>query len=185
MDDVFRTESRTEDNLHIVINYANDYMADTSYIGVYTNRWEPGAVDREKLGDWQRGEYRYFVPTITAEDHRQALARRGESKHQAWLAGQRYVRRDYERYERLNRGDWGFIGISVEISIEATRSGVTFDPVDVAYASLWGIEAEADEGYYDEVVEELIAEAKAQLPTAADRLEAVAWAIRDICRVST
>lgn len=183
MSDVFRTDTHDEGPLTVTVEYHYDDNPDTSWLGEYTDKWQPGAIDRLHTGNWTlrrwRREYRYFIPGVSVEEHRRGLSRLGYAKHEAWVMANRYTRADYERMEALNRGDWHFIGIVVKVTVEAKRDGFIFDPVEVGYAGLWGIESDSDEDYIADTVAGLIEDAKAMLPTAADRLEAVAWTVRD------
>src|SRR4029077_12825206 len=66
---------------------------------------ELGGCDCGERGDMERGEYRYFNGCV--ENYK------GETPERI----RAYVIRDYGRMERLNRGDWCFVGIRAEAEI--------------------------------------------------------------------
>lgn len=88
------------------------------------------------------------------------------AQHRASMTPRQYAaaaaREDFERLRRFCTGDWGYCGVVVTVS----RAGV-----ELATASLWGIEDDATD-YLDEVSEELaneaLDEAKATLVELCD-----------------
>lgn len=83
------------------------------YLGKFSDKWAPGAIDREKAGVRGRHEYKYFLPE--------------NDEHQ-------YARQDWKRAEALMRGDWCFVYVFVKV----LRHGV-----ELGRASLGGIESDA------------------------------------------
>ena len=78
-------------------------------------------------GHWGSREYRYFNPS-------------GNYKGESPEDTVKYVRQDYERLERLNAGDWCFIGIRAEAEI-TLADHVT---QTISSGGLWGIESDSD-----------------------------------------
>lgn len=61
-----------------------------------------------------------------------------------------YALADNKRLEQLERGDWCFIAI---------RAVVTFNGVEIGTASVWGIESDSDESYFEETERDIAKEA--------------------------
>jgi hypothetical protein len=122
----------------------DDAFPDTSWIGEYTNDWKEGAIDRQERGDWDRREYRYFIPATE------------------------YAEQDYQRMESLSRGAWSFIGIraSVEIKIPSKQGGY-WTTQTIHAPGVWGIESDSGTDYFDEVFRE-------ESEALAEMLEALA-----------
>ena len=66
---------------------------------------EQEGCDCGERGDIERGELRYFNGNV--ENYA------GESPEDI----RKYVRQDYERMERLQHGDWGYLGIRADAEI--------------------------------------------------------------------
>lgn len=124
------------------IHTYGDCDADTSWMGEYSDSAKPGSIIRQ-TGEFiedlpedepypEKGrEYRFFHPyaageKIGSDDYRQ------------------YAKRDFDRMESLNRGQWCFIGIEVATEV-LTDIGIS----DIIRESLWGIESDSDQEYLD------------------------------------
>jgi len=117
-------------------------------------------------GDMERNKYRYFNGNVenytgnTPEDIR------------------KYVRQDYERMERLNRGDWCYIGIRAEAKI-------MIDNVcqKITSGGLWGVESDSSREYFAEIEAEELYELRKQLTAAGFSKRAIATACKNIERM--
>jgi predicted transcriptional regulator len=114
----------------------------------------------------ERNEYRYFNGNVenytgnTPEDIR------------------KYVRQDYERMERLNRGDWCYIGIRAEAKI-------MIDNVcqKITSGGLWGVESDSSREYFAEIEAEELYELRKQLTAVGFSKRAIATACKNIERM--
>jgi len=97
-------------------------------------------------------EYKFFVPYAGGLDPYDPQTDRAE-----WA---KYAEQDYRRMEDLNRGGWCFVGVIVET--QAPTCGCC-GHTETLGASLWGIESDAGDSYFDSVVEDLIGELDAEL----------------------
>ncbi|KPK50620.1 MAG: hypothetical protein AMS22_11940 [Thiotrichales bacterium SG8_50] len=122
-----------------------DDHPDTSWLGEFTGRWQPGAVrhsDGVRLFPW-------FMPATTYDDHFRALRQMNYRRHEADCLARQYVQRDYARAASMG-DDWGFIGIEVTVSVIGVILGRN---------SLWGIESDAGEGYFTETARNIAVDA--------------------------
>jgi len=101
-------------------------------------------------GDAERREFRYFNGCV--ENYK------GESAEDI----RKYVRQDYERMERLQRGDWCYIGVRAEAEI-LIPSGDASIVQEITSGGLWGIESDSDASYLTEIEEEQLSELREQL----------------------
>lgn len=119
-----------------------DDSPDTSMLGEYSNTPGPFAIDRERLGDCGSShEYTYFNPCY---QNYKGLSDRTIKK---------YCKKDYERMESLNNGNWYFMGIWAECTY--TINGVI---QKLSSGGLWGIDSDAGDGYIKEIEGEQYAE---------------------------
>jgi len=152
------------------IEHVLDEDPDLSFLGEYSSSWQEGAIDREELGDMERGELRYFIPGQHVPhspknwSHVSAAEKAKVVKQYGSLAAadEAYAMHDYERMERYNRGDWHMMGIVVTILKGAFK--------EVGNASLWGIESDSSAAYVEEVENDLMEEAGAEagLPASTE-----------------
>jgi hypothetical protein len=189
MDEPFEKRTEIRDGISYCIEFWYDYFGDTSYIGEFSDTWEPGAIDRarwEKVStpcgtswqySWDRREYRWFIPGCALQEVRESAAyysnELGMSRHEAWVKATRIPITQHSMLESYGK-DWWHIGISVKAYVNG---------MEVACASLWGIEDGYDydpEAYHDEVVEELIGECRHELEKAASKLLTTASMIKEI-----
>lgn len=125
-------------------------------------------------GDMERGEYQYFNPSGNYT---------GEPPEDI----RKYTRQDYERMERLNRGDWCFIGIRAEATYHIdTRSPVTGECTGASglqiltSGGLWGIESDSDKAYLTEIESEQLSELREQLYAIGFSKRAIATAFKNV-----
>jgi len=114
-------------------------------------------------GDMERNEYRYFNPCW--ENYK------GESPADI----RKYVRQDYERMERLNRGDWVYLGIRADAEIIV--DGVS---QEISSGGLWGVESDSDRAYLSEIDGEQLAELREQLRGLGFGTRAISTAFRNV-----
>jgi hypothetical protein len=119
--------------LNVWIEHQIDEDPDFSTLGEYTDTPEIGAfvrdtgevitedTDMDSLPSRGR-EYRFFVPAMTGEE----------------TGNPDSPRRDYERMEAYNRGDWHCIGVIAKAEIVV--NGVT---QTLRSGGLWGVESDA------------------------------------------
>ena len=140
--------------LTLVTKVDIDEQPDFSYMGEYTNQWEPYAIKR----DANAREYKYFIPllgghknaTEAYRETRKWYTNHGHNKHEAHTETIRQMHQDYQRLENYNRGDWCMLTLTVI----AIKNGI-----ELASSSLGGIENDAGD-YIDEVIDELRDEAQ-------------------------
>jgi hypothetical protein len=215
-----KREIKIDDRTKIVIEHIMGYDHDPDWIGKFSDKWEEGAIDRaqwievswerpaapfyrmiggEEEGvyetvtrwecNWNKREYRWFIPECTprdANENAKLWNQSGWSKHEAWVAGQQIRHHQKATMDALCKGDLYFIGIGVKILV---------DSLEVASASLWGIEdgwlpkprsnwnhdprnnwkrkrngAYDQSAYHEEVELELIQECIRQLCGSADKM---------------
>ena len=117
-------------------------------------------------GDMCRNELQYFNGPV--ENYK------GDSPENI----RKYIRQDYERMEKLNRGDWCFLGIRVEAQVilrtNADGSGIV---QDITSGGLWGIESDSESSYLESVATDEWAELKEELGSLgfSKRALAMAW----------
>lgn len=108
--------------------------------------------DCGERGDMNRNEYRYFNPSFNYVD-KDGNPSDGLTPEDV----RKYTRQDYERMERLNRGDWSYMGIlaEAEIGIPQVTRGTKAQPSYLLQSlhsgGLWGVES--DSGTYIEETE--------------------------------
>jgi hypothetical protein len=125
---------------------------------------EQDGCDCGERGDMGRGELRYFNANV--ENYK------GETPEQV----RQYVCRDYERMERLNRGDWCYIGIRAEAEILVPSAGIV---QEITSGGLWGIESDSDESYFAEVEAEELADLRRHLAGIGFNKRAIGVAVKN------
>jgi hypothetical protein len=143
------------------ISIVGDCDADTSWLGQYSDTPKPGSIIRE-TGEFiedlpedeelpQRGrEYRFFHPYAAGE-------RIGSDDYR------KYGKRDYDRMESLNAGQWCFVGVEITTDVIRKRRSDEYPLIDIARASIWGIESDADRAYMKSVIDDLKSELRVEL----------------------
>lgn len=122
----------------ITIKWEYEESPDLSYLGKYQSNWVEGAIDRKKLGDTERNQYRYFVPANSELE---------------------YAMNDYNRSEAANRGNWCMMGCRAVAEISyPTANGRRIDRL--RSGGLWGIESDSSKEYIEEIEKEEMADLK-------------------------
>jgi hypothetical protein len=124
---------------------------------------EQDGCDCGERGDIERGEFRYFNGCV--ENHK------GESPEDI----RKYVRQDYERMERLNRGDWCYVGIRADAEIIV--DGVS---QEISSGGLWGVESDSDRAYLAEIDGEQLSELRDQLRALGFGTRAISAAFKNV-----
>ena len=125
--------------------------------------------DCDGRGDMERNQYRYFNPSLNYDDE----TRENTIK---------YVAQDYERMERLNRGDWCFTGIRAEAEYSVGESRGGYLCQELTSGGQWGIESDSDASYFAEVEQEELADLRKQLEGIGFSKRAIAAAFKNIER---
>ena len=135
-------------------------------------------------GDWHGREYRYFNPSFNYVD-KSGHALPGNAPEDV----RKYTLQDYERMERLYRGDWGFIGIQASAKIQTgsvrgvTSLGSEVHTVQtITSGGLWGIESDSDADYIRSVENDELAELRTELHSLGFSSRAIAAAMKDVIR---
>lgn len=113
-------------------------------------------------GDMKRNEYRYFNGPI--ENYK------GEPPEDI----RKCIRQDYDRMERLQRGDWHYIGIRAEAEVQLTSDIVQ----RISSGGVWGIESDSDKSYYAEVQADELWSLKAELRAMGFSTRAISQAFK-------
>ncbi|HEY6766625.1 MAG TPA: hypothetical protein VI386_17840 [Candidatus Sulfotelmatobacter sp.] len=139
---------------------------------------EANACTCGESADMSHGEYRYFNPSFNYVD-KQGSALPENSPEDV----RKYVRQDYERMERLNAGDWCFIGIRAEAEV-CLLAGIHGGSViqHVTSGGLWGIEADSNANYIKSVEDEELSDLRDQLAAIGFSKRAIATAFKDVTR---
>jgi hypothetical protein len=164
----------------VYIEHVVDDSADTSCLGHYTDSPKEVAEacgyaivreygkfvvdideDTEKI-HLNGNEYRYFIPAqhvphdpknwdhVSEEDKNKCIAEHGSLKE----TDEYYAMMDYERMERLEDGDWCYIGIVAMAEIVGESDVIQ----TIRSGGVYGIESDSDKEYLIEVEQqELIA----------------------------
>ena len=137
-----------------------DYNADASYLGDYTDTESDWAIcrccgeylancDEDHELSFDRREVRFFKPYSCGE-------KEGTAEYQE------YGKYDYERMERLNNGDWNYLGIQAVAIVKYSIGQGHFRLEEMTSGGLWGIESDSGE-YLDEVMGTELGELKEHL----------------------
>jgi len=127
--------------------------------------------DCDERGDMGRGELRYFNGCV--ENYK------GESPEKI----REYVIRDYERMERLQRGDWCFVGIQAEAEITIAVSGRDAHVTQtITSGGLWNIESSSDASFFKSVEDEELSTLREQLRALGFSARAVSAAVKNAQR---
>src|SRR6267142_4913273 len=132
-------------------------------------------------GDMGRNELRYFNPSFNyvtkTDDPADGLTPEEVRK---------YVREDYARMERMNRGDWCYIGIRAEAEVVANvqsegKPGKWHGVVQrVTSGGLWGIESDSKRSYIEEEQAGQLAELKTELLAMGFSKRAISIAFKNV-----
>jgi hypothetical protein len=127
---------------------------------------EQSGCDCGERGDMGRGEFRYFNGCV--ENYKSETPEKIRE----------YILRDYERMERLNRGDWRYIGIRAEAEI-LLPSGDASIVQEITSGGLWGIESDSDDAYLTPIESEQLAELREQLQAVGFSKRAISAAVKN------
>ena len=122
-------------------------------------------------GDMERHQYRYFNPSFNY------VTKDGKPRAMTAEDVRKYTREDYERMERLNRGDWRYLGIRVEAQVQ-THGQSTIQRI--SSGGLWGIESDSERSYFDEVAQDELRELKNELLAIGFSRRAIAKAFETV-----
>ena len=196
---VLRTETVVRDNLTFHVTQYVDLYPDLSLMGEYTSRrGEPFAIDRrtgllhdddsetvlasELPRDLDGRTYPFFLPTAVADyqgswNHVPTRVIGNCWKQQSAAMTRYEIRsgkktfdldilaavRDYERMEAYNKGDW---------CMTIVQAALVVDGDEVERSCVGGVESDAGEEAFQEIVDTLIADVLSSPHGVADRLEA-------------
>ncbi len=132
---------------------------------------EQDGCDCGERGDADRGEYRYFNGCV--ENYK------GESPEGI----RKYVRQDYERMERLQRGDWCFVGIRAEAEILLPLGDASIVQ-EITSGGLWGVESDSEREYLSEIETEELASLREQLGAVGFSTRAITRALKTLTHVN-
>lgn len=138
--------------------------------------------DCGRRGDMGRHEYRYFNPSFNYVNEFGKPAQ-GHTPDEVRL----YVRQDYDRMERLNAGDWGYIGIRAQARITTLhgRDGGGCGVIQtISSGGLWGIESDSEKSYIESVQQEELAGLKSELLALGFSRRAISTAFKSLEEVS-
>lgn len=176
---MYKNHTITKHGIEFEITYEGDDYPELDYLGTYTDIFKPGAINRDTMGDYSRGEYKYFMPENTFRDHMQNWQEYWKTEREARIECAKYVLQDYRRMEKFENGAIWMVCPTVKAYLDGKL---------IATNSISGIESDSDDGYLAEVENDLIneilfnlartAETKrkeaANLLTLADRLYEIA-----------
>jgi hypothetical protein len=105
-----------------------------------------------------------------------------------------YCRQDFERMERLNAGDWCYLGIRAEAEIQLNATATWENSVvskvswhepiapyqTITSGGLYGIESDSDDSYFAEVESDELAELRGQLKALGFSTRAISAAFKDV-----
>ena len=132
-------------------------------------------------GDMERNEYQYFNPGTVEPFNKDAEWLRAipeADRQEHWRAAMREnAARDYERMERLQHGDWGYVGIRSYAEI-LLPSGSACIVQDITSGGLWGVESDSDRAYLTEIETEQLSELREQLRALGFGTRAISTAFK-------
>lgn len=132
----------------VIIKRLIDESGTPDHLGKYSGT--PGdpdkTIDRQTIGDWRPGDYRYFIAANGPED----------------TGNPESVDQDYKRMEAGMAGEWHLVGVRAEA--EVTLAGNTVQIL--TSGGLWGIESDSDASYFAEVEKEELDNLKSELLAA-------------------
>jgi hypothetical protein len=125
--------------------------------------------DCGERGDIERNEYRYFNGVL--ENYKGGMP----------ADIRKYVRQGYERMERLNRGDWCYIGIRAEAEI-LLPSGDAGIVQEITSSGLWGVESDSDSEYLADIETDELSSLREQLQAVGFSKRAISAAVNNVAR---
>jgi hypothetical protein len=163
--------------IEIKIKKEVDTSPDVSFIGEYIDQEELWAISRK------HGKY---VANLTKEERREVQSQGREYRFfRPYAAGEKvgskdykkYGKRDYERMESLNNGDWCFMGVWAEAYIQTHKGGII---QTVRSCGLWGIESDGGDDYMRSIMGEEVTSIKDELLRLGFSAEEIDKAIKEI-----
>lgn len=158
MEHCFYEDVREIGDLTIRVRHYADYDCglDFAMLGEFSDRcgkfkFNPTYKVARSVGT-DRDGYCYYNPPYAIEEDRKFYRKAGYSKHESYTMARANALQNLNRLIGLYDGDWGYIGIVVEVLYQ--------DRV-VGSDSLWGIESDAND-YISEVESELQGNAMAE-----------------------
>lgn len=160
------------DNLH-PWDFTGDCRDDTNRYAGYDDYAERNSISEDKvtvmsaderaaadLGEFcncgderkPRHELRYFNPSFNYVNSKDELIDDNTAKEV-----RKYVLQDYERMERLNAGDWYYIGVIAQAHV-ATPDTFGYTEQVIRSGGIWGIESDSDRSYLQAEEEEQLSE---------------------------
>lgn len=118
-------------------------------------------------GQWNHREYRFFNPNF--ENYR------GDTPENI----REYTRQDYERMERLNAGDWMYIGIQAEASV-TVPSGQSSVESEITSGSVWGVESDGGKEYLKSIEQDELADLRGQLKLLGFSTRSISTAFKNV-----
>lgn len=166
--------------LSVTIKRMIDPDHDTSCLGEYSNnKSSEYSIDRKHSLDCQVNEYRYFNPSFNYVDTQGKIIQNAAGGDTLTPEEVRqYVRQDYERMERLNAGDWYYLGIRAEAEIQLTGDLVQ----TISSGGLWGIESDSDASYIEDLEREQLSNLKSELRAIGFSTRAISKAFKNVER---
>lgn len=161
-------------------NYAELEGVDDAYDVLENLLSEIDECDCGERGDMERGEYRYFNPSFNYIN-----TKTDEPLDMTPADVRKYVRQDYERMQRLHRGDWCYIGVRAEAeviaNVQSEPNGKWHGVVQtVTSGGLWGIEDDSERSYIEEEQANQLAELKTELLAIGFSKRAIATAFKTV-----
>lgn len=165
-----------------VIKRVVDESPDLSYLGSYSMQDQPGSIERT---GWQANrEFRYFIPAQTEQDHFDSLRemvnpadsrKRNYGVASARKLARTYVTQDFERMESYGNS-WNMTGLIVDLKFQDRVIGT---------ASLWRIESDSDDSYFEEMIADLKTESRADAQLFLNGISSLAQTIPAIEQIDT
>lgn len=140
-----------------VKKYYDDYPPDTSWLGHFSDQWQPEAIRVQPYWrgyrNWETRDL-WYHPAESIRRQTEWFTKNGYSKHDAAMLPLSYAHQDKERLLAYYRDDWYFMGITVVIR---------YNGIELGSASCGGIESDGGDEYLAEITQELIDEALAEV----------------------
>jgi hypothetical protein len=89
----------------------------------------------------------------------------------------KYVQQDYKSMRAYNAGEWNYIGVRAEATIQLTNSAPT---QYVTSGGLWGTESDSEESYLKSIEQDELTELRAQLKAIGFSTRAISAAFKNI-----
>jgi len=157
----------------------NDCQEEKAYTDAMYAVRELAECDCGEHGDMSRNEFRYFNPSFNYVDTKTDRPSSGLTSEDV----RKYVRQDYDRLERLNRGDWCFIGLRAEAEIgigDFAKYPAKFNCTvqHISSGGLWGIESDSNKSYFESVGKDELANLREQLKALGFSARAISTAFK-------